>query len=269
MGLPTYSDDFYEARVKDRATRGVTSAFEYHEKVARAPVHERKVHEKLDPKGVKVREARDSVAHPESLNIMFMLDVTGSMGGVPVKVQAQLPKLMNKINTVSKVEHPQILFGAVGDEFSDKGSLQVGQFESGIEMDIDISNFWLEGGGGGSNEESYQNAIYFASRNTVADAFEKRGKKGYLFLTGDEKPYPQVKSDSINHICGTAPQGGNISVGDIVKECSEKYHIFFIFPTNASNSSNHSIRKVWIDLLGSDHVIFLEDEENICDTVAS
>jgi len=33
----------------------------------------------MNPKGLKVRECRDSADHPDSLGIAFALDVTGSM----------------------------------------------------------------------------------------------------------------------------------------------------------------------------------------------
>ena len=50
------------------------------------------------PKGVDVREARDSDEHPNSLAVMVFLDVTGSMGHIPEAiVKNKLGALMNTI----------------------------------------------------------------------------------------------------------------------------------------------------------------------------
>jgi hypothetical protein len=78
------------------------------------------------------------------------------------------------------------MFGAIGDATCDRAPLQVGQFESDNRMDDDLSRILLEGGGGGQKTESYELAMYFMARHTAADCYEKRGKRGYLFIIGDE-----------------------------------------------------------------------------------
>lgn len=267
MGGSSWSDDFYAEREASRKVEG-RSAFAYHETVARADPADRKVHEKLDPKGVKFRESRDSLAHPESVPIGVILDVTGSMRDTPRQFQAELPQLNAKIKTIGGIEHAQILFGAQGDTTCDRGSCQYGQFESGIEMDEDLGRFWLEGKGGGSPEESYQNAIYFFARHTVSDAWEKRQKKGYLFLTGDELAYPTVRAREMSSIFGDSPQGEDIPLEAIVKECQERYHLFFIIPVGTSGGSSIFVRKFWQTLLGMEYVILLQDTNKICETIA-
>ena len=57
----------------------------------------------------------------------------------------------------------------------------------------DLGKLFLEGGGGGQLTESYELAMYFMARHTSIDCHEKRGKRGYLFIIGDEMPYPKVK----------------------------------------------------------------------------
>ena len=147
----------------------------------------------MDPRDVRVRESRDSDAHPESHAVAVLFDVTGSMQGVPRILQANLPKLMGLLIRKGYLDHPQILIGAIGDATCDAAPLQVGQFESGIEIEEDLGKLYLEGGGGGHITESYELAMYFMARHTAIDCFEKRGRRGYLFVIGDEIPYPQVK----------------------------------------------------------------------------
>src|SRR5262249_20618935 len=141
----------------------------------------------------RVRESRDSDVHPESHAVAVLLDVTGSMQTVPRILQKSLPRLMGLLIRKGYLEHPQILIGAVGDATCDSAPLQVGQFESGIEIEEDLGRLFLEGGGGGQVTESYELAMHFLAHHTSLDCVEKRGKKGYAFLIGDEAPYPRVK----------------------------------------------------------------------------
>lgn len=265
MGSSYWSDDFYRDRVAVRSKTGA-DAFAYNHDVNTGKAA-RVVHAKMSPKDV-LREARDSTEHPESLPIGVMLDVTGSMRDLPRTIQAKLPTLLGLLTRRGYAKDPQILFGAIGDEFSDSGSLQVGQFESGIEMDDDLGRFWLEGGGGGGEpRESYQNAIYFFARHTVTDQSEKRKGKGYLFIIGDEKPYPVVSRRTLVNLIGTTLKA-DIPTEDIIKECREKYHIFFILPKDASHGRDSSIKSEWERLLGPEHVIHLDDVSAISETIA-
>ena len=157
----------------------------------------RSVHPDLDPFDVGRRESRDSDEHPQSLAIAVLFDVTGSMGGVPRTLQKKLPKLLGLLKDSGYVSDPQLMFGAIGDATCDRAPLQVGQFESDNRMDGDLERILLEGGGGGQKTESYELAMYFMARHTATDCFEKRGKRGYLFIIGDEMPYPP----------GQAPRG--------------------------------------------------------------
>src|SRR5205823_10415699 len=190
MGSTRWSDDDYLARARHRAETG-KDAFEYDHAI-RTGAAAQEVHAKMNPFGVQVRESRDSAAHPESHAVGVLFDVTGSMQTVPRILQENLPRLMGLLLRKGYVEHPQILIGAIGDATCDVAPLQVGQFESGIEIEEDLGKLFLEGGGGGQLTESYELAMYFMARHTAIDCKEKRGKRGYLFVIGDETPYPHI-----------------------------------------------------------------------------
>ncbi len=111
-----------------------------------------------------VREARDSDAHPISNPVAVMFDVTGSMQTVPRILQKNLPTLMGLCLRKGYLDDPAILIGAIGDATCDLVPLQVGQFESGNEIENDLNNLYLEGGGGGQQMESYELALYFLAR---------------------------------------------------------------------------------------------------------
>lgn len=267
MGGTNWSDDFYKARAADREDKGV-SAFAYSDSLKSRSQSEWKANDKLSPAGLRIRESRDSKAHPTSKAVAVFFDVTGSMGGIPVVLQKKLPALMNMLIKKEFLEHPAILCGAVGDAVSDKVPLQVGQFESGIEIDEDIGRIFIEGGGGGTMSESYELAVYTAARHTSIDCYEKRREKGYLFLIGDEKPYPAVDARVVNTLF--AQQGlvkDDIPMKEIVKEAQEKFHVFFLLPTGASHGRDPAVKKAWTDLLGQ-NVIELDNPEDVCEAIA-
>jgi hypothetical protein len=221
---------------------------------------------KLDPKGVEFRESCDSDVHPESNSIVVLFDVTGSMGGIPVTfAQDKLPGLMKMLLEQNIIPHPQILFGAIGDARSDYAPLQVGQFESGQEMDDWLTKIFLEGGGGGSGEESYELAMYWAAKHTKMDCLNKRGKKGYLFIIGDERHYPKVSKSQVKDFIGDTLEA-DMSVEDCLSLAQESFEVFRISVADGGypNGSNDQ----WKKLMG-ERAILLKDSKLVCEFIAA
>jgi len=263
MGGSSWSTDAYNEAARLRKKAG-KSDFAYDRAVRSSRTWT--IHPSLDPKGVKFRESRDSDAHPRSNSIAVFFDETGSMGGIPRVFQRKLAELMNILLVKGYIQDPQILFGAFGDATCDRVPLQVGQFESGVEMDEHLRNFILEGGGGGTNHESYELALYFLARHTSIDCWEKRGRKGYAFLIGDEKAYAAVNKQQVENLIGDTLEE-NIALRQIIAEVQRRYHFFFIFPRNAGHGHDKEIQNFWRDLLGQ-NVIFLDDENAVSETIA-
>lgn len=270
MGGSSWSDDLYRDRVESRVnSTGSTFAYNSAVNSGRAA---RQAHETLEPRGIVVRESRDSDAHPNSVGICVFFDVTGSMGGIPRVLQTKLPTLMNTLLDKGYCEDPQLLMGAVGDAISDDVSMQIGQFESGVEIEENLSNIFLEGGGGGGNHESYQNALYFAARKTSMDCWEKRGKKGFLFLIGDENPYGGSTPSEIETVFGdTIPE--TVTTRQLVEEAQKTFHVFFIMPGGSYYTNDlhgrEALRSVWSSLLGPEYVLYLEDPDLVCETIGA
>jgi len=266
MGSTSWSDDFHRDREATRAREG-TEAF-HHDAAVRSGQTAKQVHAQMNPHGVENRESRDSEDHPESNAIGVMFDVTGSMRSIPITLQKKLAKLMGLLLRKSYIPHPQVLMGAIGDTRSDDGPLQVGQYESGIEMDDDLGKFWLEGGGGGSMEESYELALYFFARHTSIDCHEKRSKKGYLFIIGDEKPYDLVRQLDVKRVIGDDIEA-DIPIEDIIAECQAKYNVFFILPKGTAYWNSPEIHDKWASLLSEENFLRLEDPDAVCETIAT
>ncbi|GII04307.1 hypothetical protein [Planobispora takensis] len=259
MGSGIWSTDVYSAAERLRADSGA-SAFAYSDRGART------VHEDLDPHGVRVRESRDSDEHPQSLAVAVLFDVTGSMGGVPRALQTKLPDLLGLLLRKGYAVDPQIMFGAIGDATCDRAPLQVGQFESDNRMDEQLGNILLEGGGGGQMTESYELAMYFMARHTSIDCFEKRGRRGYLFIIGDELPYRKVKRREVRDVIGDRLER-DIPIAEMVGELTRMYDVYYILPAGASYAGNRDVLDAWRALLGQ-NVLELDDLDAVSETIA-
>jgi hypothetical protein len=264
MGSSRWSDDHYKERATLRAAKNEPT-FAYTDDIRRGKAAA-KVHDKMDPKNAKVRECRDSAVHPESRAVAVLFDVTGSMQGVPRTLQAALPKLMGLLIRKGYLEHPAILIGAVGDFNSDTTPLQVGQFESGIEIEEDLQKLFLEGGGGGSSEESYELAMHFMATHTAMDCWEKRGQKGYLFFIGDEKPYPKLSKDQVEKVIGDVLEADE-KVAAVMERLKERWEVFTVIPNLTNHWNDKGVHDVWHKLIGQNY-LKLEDPSAICEVIA-
>ncbi|MEU4688354.1 hypothetical protein [Actinoplanes sp. NPDC023714] len=259
MGSGHWSTDVYTAAANYRAATG-KSAFDYSDSGARH------AHPDLDPNGVFMRESRDSEEHPFSTPIAVLFDVTGSMGTVPRVLQTKLPQLLGLLTRKNYAVDPQIMFGAIGDATCDRAPLQVGQFESDNRMDEHLSRIYLEGGGGGQKHESYELALYFMARHTILDSMVNRGRRGYLFIIGDEMPYPRVKPREVQAVIGDTIKQP-IPIEEILDELRRKYEVFYILPTAAGWGGDREVLARWRELLGQ-NVLELDDLDAVCETIA-
>jgi hypothetical protein len=216
--------------------------------------------------GKVMRESRDSADHPTSLAIGVIFDETGSMGGIPVILQKKLATLMNLLISKGYVPHPQILFGAIGDANGDSVPLQIGQFESDITMDDNLTNIFLEGHGGGQTSETYELSHYFFARHTATDCWERRQQKGYFFTIGDENFYPTIRKDQVADLIGDKLQA-DLKTVDVVRELEERYHVFHIIAEQGGYSHNKIIEDNWRSLLG-ERVLLLEETSNVAELIA-
>jgi hypothetical protein len=259
MGSGRWSTDVYTAAANYRTASG-QSAFAYSDSGAR------EAHPALDPNGVGKRESRDSDEHPMSTPIAVLFDVTGSMGGVPRVLQTKLPQLLGLLTRKGYAVDPHILFGAVGDATCDRVPLQIGQFESDNRMDADLERIVLEGGGGGQKRESYELAMYFMARHITLDSVEKRGRRGYLFLIGDEMPYPRVNPREVQKFIGDR-LGEPISTEGIVAELQRTFDLYYLIPAAAGWGGDAEVLARWRGLLGQ-NVLELDDLDAVCETIA-
>lgn len=260
MGYTRWSDDAYEHLKSSKANLSTDDIF--------ANNKTGKASSLMSPMGVKFRESRDSDIHPDSLSIAVFLDVTGSMGRIPeILVREKLGSLMNTLISHG-IEHPQIMFGAIGDHVTDSYPLQVAQFESGTdELDKWLTEIYIEGGGGGQCMESYTLGWLFCARHTSCDCFEKRGQKGFLFTIGDEAAWSKLDAARLKHIMGYT-ESTDLTDKQLLEEVQRSYNVFHIHINEASYRDDPTVLGYWKKLLG-ERLIVLDDYNAIAETIAS
>ena len=227
----------YDGEVASEARSTNRDVFTYRGEVSGSPTAQRSVHPELSPHG-KTRECVNLTP------IVVAMDVTRSRGDDSRVIYAKLPMFIGQIELRNYVPGPAISFAAVGDATAgDRAPLQVGQFEADNRLDAVLSKIWLEEGGGGSGQESYELAAYYYARQTRLAA-HARGDKGFFFFLGDEGFYPAVKGDQIRQILGLEPPQGiehgdhgppftfdeDVDSAKVFAELQEKFHTFLIFP---------------------------------------
>lgn len=200
---------------------------------------------------VGVRECRDSEEHPNTTPIIVAFDVTGSMGRIPHKmVNDLLPKLMLDLEDAG-VTDPELLFMAFGDHLYDRAPIQVTQFESDTEKICkNLTELYLEGGGGGNDHESPIMAWIVAGYHTEIDSWYKRHKKGFLFTISDEGCNPDVTPVYLKKFMGYEDGCKTITAAEALEKAEEQYNVYHIHVKDG----HHRYMPSWNEILG-EHVI--------------
>ena len=212
------------------------------------------INQALDPKKAKLRESCDSKDNPQSNAIILALDVTGSMGNIAHEIASKgLGSLIEGIFDRKPVTDPHIMFMAVGDANCDRAPLQVSQFECDHRIVEQLTQIFVEQGGGGNCFESYDLPWYFAGTRTSIDCFKNRNRKGYLFTMGDEYPPDGLTAEQRNDIFGTTDQKGFVKASESLALAEEQFHTFHLIieEGNACRGSNKSnVIDKWKQLIG-------------------
>lgn len=225
--------------------------------------------EALDPRYIKIRESRDSTAHPFSIPVIVGSDVTGSMGFLAEDlIKRGLGTVMEELLARKPIDDPQLMCMAIGDITCDEAPLQATQFETDITIVEQLEQVFVEGHGGGNSSESYTLPWYFAATKTSCDAFEKRGKKGYLFTSGDEECPAVLRARDLERI-GMSAQS-DLTTEQLLDMVSKEWEVFHIIVKEGSHCKYHfnEVLHSWKSVLGQ-RAIVLTDYKALAETIVS
>jgi hypothetical protein len=236
MGTGTFKADDWDNFVSTQVNSDDVA--ETFTKVARAD---------FNPFNIKVRQSCETVDKPVVTPIIIALDVTGSMGMIPIQlIQGGLGSLMEKILAQTSIPNPHVMFMAVGDVVYDNHPLQVTQFEADIRIAEQLKDLYLEGRGGPNNSESYPIAWHFASTRTQLDSL-KRGEKGIIFTLGDEYAPTKIDGEHLQKFLNDSSP--TITTADILAKTQEKFDVFHLGIAQG-RAYNKNVQDDWVKLLG-------------------
>lgn len=227
MGYGAYHESVESARQAMRRTRDVNaSMFARNDEIAHGG--QKSIHPMLDIRRPNGKQVVSSEQHPYPTPLAMFMDVTSSRGGDSLALYQAVPALLGSLQAMDLVTSPQIAWLGVGDAKSDVAPLQFSPFESDARIDQWLKELWLEGGGGGTGEESYELAAY-AAGHCIHYAIEAQGRKGYAFIFGDEAPYPTVSAYEARSVLGVDLQQ-DVPTEEAFQRLRQLFHVFLIQP---------------------------------------
>lgn len=217
----------------------------------------------------------DSALLPKGRNIecthknpvVIDLDVTGSMGNWARTIYDKMPMFFGQIVQQNYLPDLSISFAANGDANGDDCPIQVCDFAEGTALDADLAKIWLESGGGGGARETYElMAYYYAHFCKIPE-----DSAPYFFFLADEGAYEEVKASHVRDLFGKSIKQ-NVSTKKVFTALKKKFkgNVFLIhkhYNGNANSSTNKAIVSQWEDLLGSDHVLIMQDPKAVVDVM--
>ena len=240
MGYGAYHETVESARQAMHGTRAVSaSMFARNDEIAHGG--QKSIHPMLDIRRPNGRQVVASEQHPYPTPLALFMDVTSSRGPDSLALYQAVPALLGSLQSLDLVTSPQIAWIGVGDAKSDVAGLQFSPFESDARIDQWLKELWLEGGGGGTGEESYELAAY-AAGHCIDYCTEAQNRKGYAFIFGDEAPYPTVSAYEARSILGIDLKE-DVSTEEAFRRLRQLFHVFLIQPRATATRLRSACRK--------------------------
>lgn len=266
MGHGTWSNTAY--RSYSDAVANTDRSKLFHRTSAAAAVRSG---QEVNVEKIGYRESRDSPDHPVSTPVLVGLDVTGSMGMIPeYMVKEGLGAFVGQLLQRKPISDSHLLFMAIGDAHYDQQPLQATQFESDNRICDQLTDLFLEGGGGGNDFESYDLAWAFAAHRTKTDAWEKRQAKGFVFTVGDEEFPHKTNADYLRRVFGNdCPQAPTPQ--SLLADCQERHHVFHVVIAEGNYCRRGRINRVvagWKEALQK-RALVLSDYHRLAELIVS
>jgi len=210
----------------------------------------------------------ENVKTESTAPLIIVVDETGSMGDWPATIFSKLPYLENEGKEYLG-EDFEICFMAVGDAYeAEKYPLQVRPFAKGLDLKDRLKELVIEGGGGGTSQESYDLAALFAAEKIEIP----KAIKPIMIFIGDEKCYDTIASDQAERLLGIKLQK-TLTTQAVFKKLCDKYSVYVIrkpyqaTSDNTMSAADKTITAHWANLIGEDHIANLPEAGRVVDVI--
>lgn len=207
-----------------------------------------------------------SVTTDSPTPLIVWVDVTGSMGVWPATIFSKLPYLDHEVKTEYLGADAEVCFGAIGDAHSDKFPVQVQPFTIGTDMTKKLEALVIEGNGGGQIKESYELAALYTLHNIQCP---QATIKPIVIMIGDEAAYDRVTvAEAKTH--AKVKIAKTVTTKEIFASLKESFDFYLILKPYRKGELDPTTREVerfWVDLLGKDHIAYLDDPNRVVDVI--
>jgi hypothetical protein len=204
----------------------------------------------IDPKGLFPKTLKTKSEAP----LVIGFDVTASMDDWPITICSKLPYLEFEGQEYLG-DGMEISWCAFGDSKYDKYPFQARKFVKGNKLKKELDKLIHEKGGGGNGKESYDLAARYYSQN--CDMPEAIRKPIFIFIC-DEGIYDSPNAEDWSH---TEKSDWEAAFAALC----EKFSVYCI--RKRYHGSESSIHKQWVNTLGEDRVVMLEDAGRVVDVI--
>ncbi|MBI5077739.1 hypothetical protein HZB94_05180 [Candidatus Falkowbacteria bacterium] len=195
--------------------------------------------------------------------VVLAFDVTGSMGNLPKIIWDKMPMIAGQIAERNYLTDPMFSVAAIGDFDGDSGPIQISNFVRPQELDAWLKKIWLEKGGGGSYQESYEVTAY---AYTLADL--PNAEEPFCIITGDEgfRETEFLGAGFLKNVFGNEHQKMNATA--VFQQLLEKFkgNVFLVHRRYQSSEDSEIVRQ-WQSALGEHRVVLLPEDLAVADII--
>lgn len=218
------------------------------------------LHKDLDP-------LKRTIKCESSSPILIWLDVTGSNIEFAKVTYDKAPMFYGQIEIQKYLDDFTLSVSAVGDAHSDSVPVQAAPFEKGLKVDEQLEKLYLEGGGGGQKQESYELAAYY----TLMHCDISEANVPFCFFIADEYPYFQIDPQQVQEHIGDTDVG-TLDSKEVFTELLDKFkgNVFVILNEyfgGGNKGANKMIYEGWCQVLPSEHIIRVTEEKSVIDLI--
>lgn len=200
-----------------------------------------------------------SVTTDSPAPLVVLCDVTGSMGSWPATIFSKLPYLDNECKEYLGPDM-EVSFAATGD-MEDSYPLQVRPFNKGRELEKQLKELVIEGGGSGPEgaHEAYELAALYYAKNCEMP----KAQHPILIFIADEH-FHDACSKSLAKQAHVSIEE-EWSTKKIFEKLREKFAVYLI--RKPYSGEDKQIEKEWAEVLGDDHIAQLPGPERVVDVI--